>query len=85
MSPLEKGPLAVKDVVRMLHDVVDALAYAHARGVIHRDIKPGNILASGQHALVTDFGVAKALNAAMPVSGITTRGNGDWHSGVHGA
>ena len=71
---LEKGPLSVRDVVRILHDVVDALAYAHARGVIHRDIKPGNILKLGQHALVTDFGVAKALNAAMPVSGITTAG-----------
>ena len=71
---LEKGPLAVKDVVRILHDVVDALAYAHSRGVIHRDIKPGNILRQGSHALVTDFGVAKALNAAMPVSGVTSAG-----------
>ena len=71
---LEKGPLAVKDVVRILLDVVDALAYAHARGVIHRDIKPGNILRQGSHALVTDFGVAKALNAARPVSGITSAG-----------
>ena len=71
---LEKGPLPVKEVVRMLDDVVDALAYAHARGVIHRDIKPGNILRQGAHALVTDFGVAKALNASMPVSGITTAG-----------
>jgi len=71
---LEKGPLPVKEVVRILDDVVDALAYAHARGVIHRDIKPGNILRQGSHALVTDFGVAKALNASMPVSGITTAG-----------
>jgi serine/threonine-protein kinase len=71
---LEKGPLSVKDVVRILHDVVDALAYAHARGVIHRDIKPGNILKLGSHALVTDFGVAKALNAAMPATGVTTSG-----------
>jgi serine/threonine protein kinase len=72
-NSLEKGPLAVKDVVRILHDVVDALAYAHARGVIHRDIKPGNILRQGAHALVTDFGVAKALNAAT-ISGITSAG-----------
>jgi serine/threonine protein kinase len=73
-TALEKGPLSVRDVVRILHDVVDALAYAHARGVIHRDIKPGNILRQGSHALVTDFGVAKALNAALPVSGITSAG-----------
>ena len=71
---LEKGRLPVKEVVRVLHDVVDALAYAHARGVVHRDIKPGNILRQGTHALVTDFGVAKALNASLPVSGITTAG-----------
>ena len=58
----------------VLHDVVDALAYAHGRGVIHRDIKPANILRLGSHALVTDFGVAKALSAAMPISGVTTAG-----------
>jgi eukaryotic-like serine/threonine-protein kinase len=70
----KSGAMSVKDVVRVLHDVVDALAYAHARGVIHRDIKPGNILRQGAHSLVTDFGVAKALNAAMPASGITSAG-----------
>src|SRR6059058_1333956 len=60
---LAQGPRPVRDVVRVLHDVVDALAYAHARGVVHRDIKPGNILTQGTHALVADFGVAKALSA----------------------
>jgi serine/threonine-protein kinase len=59
----------VREVVRVLHDVVEALAHAHARGVIHRDVKPGNVLMLGNHALVTDFGVAKALTAARQNSG----------------
>ena len=63
-----------REVVRILHDVSDALAYAHARGVIHRDIKPGNVLRSGSHAVVTDFGVAKAISAALPSVGMTTSG-----------
>jgi len=66
--------LPTREVMRILHDVVDALAYAHSRGVVHRDIKPGNILMSGSHAVVTDFGVAKALSAAIPLVGHTTSG-----------
>ena len=65
---------SARDVTRVLHDVLDALAYAHRRGVVHRDIKPGNILRHGTHSLVTDFGVAKALSASLPHSGTTSVG-----------
>jgi serine/threonine protein kinase len=67
-------PASARSAMRVLHDVLDALAYAHARGVVHRDIKPGNILRHGNHSLVTDFGVAKALSASLPTSGTTSAG-----------
>jgi eukaryotic-like serine/threonine-protein kinase len=71
-----KKAFSVKEVTRILHDVLDALGYAHKRGVVHRDIKPANILTQGSHALITDFGVAKALSAALPGAGagFTTAG-----------
>jgi serine/threonine-protein kinase len=69
-----KRHFTVREVMRILHDIVDALAFAHERGVVHRDIKPANILTQGAHALVTDFGVAKALSASMPVTGLTSAG-----------
>jgi serine/threonine-protein kinase len=71
----KKGPMPVNDVVRVMYHVGEALDYAHGEGVVHRDIKPANILRSGTYALVTDFGVAKALNAAMShSSGMTATG-----------
>ena len=53
--------LPVGDALRITAEVADALTYAHGHGVIHRDIKPENILLSGNHALVADFGIARAL------------------------
>jgi serine/threonine-protein kinase len=56
--------LPVDDALRIAREVADALSYAHARGVIHRDIKPENILLESGHAVVADFGIAKAVRAA---------------------
>jgi Tol biopolymer transport system component len=58
------GELSVGDTLHILRDVASALAYAHSEGVVHRDIKPDNIILSGGVAVVTDFGVAKALDVA---------------------
>jgi eukaryotic-like serine/threonine-protein kinase len=63
------GELPVTEAIRILREVASALAYAHARGVVHRDIKPDNVLVSGGAAMVTDFGVAKALSAAAGPAG----------------
>src|SRR5205085_543116 len=58
------GPLPVADAILILHEVCEALGHAHQHGIVHRDIKPENVMLAGRHALVTDFGVARAVSEA---------------------
>ncbi|HEY7503280.1 MAG TPA: protein kinase [Gemmatimonadales bacterium] len=69
-----QGELPVEEAVRILSELLDALAYAHGKGVVHRDIKPDNIMLAGRHALLLDFGVAKALSASAEPAFVTTTG-----------
>ncbi len=60
--------VALEPALHIVRDVADALAFAHAQGIIHRDIKPENILLSSDHAVVADFGIARAISAAGNVA-----------------
>ena len=68
------GELPIAEAVRVLREVADALEYAHGQGVVHRDIKPENVLFAGNHAVVTDFGVSKALSSATGEQSLTSIG-----------
>jgi len=69
-----EGELPITDTIKILREVADALAKAHGAGVVHRDIKPDNVMLADRHALVADFGVAKAVSEATQAGGITTVG-----------
>jgi serine/threonine-protein kinase len=61
---IREKQLAIDDALRLAREVADALSYAHGQGVIHRDIKPENVLLESGHAVVADFGIARAIDAA---------------------
>jgi len=65
---LRERRLALETALHIAADVADALAFAHSQGIIHRDIKPENILLSSDHAVVADFGIARAISAAGNLS-----------------
>ncbi|MEJ7757978.1 MAG: protein kinase [Gemmatimonadaceae bacterium] len=71
---VRSGELPVSDVASILRDTASALAYAHNHGVVHRDIKPDNIMLTGNFAVVTDFGVAKAVSEATSDANVTSVG-----------
>jgi serine/threonine-protein kinase len=70
----KEGELPIREAVRVIREVADALAFAHSQGVVHRDIKPDNVMLTGNHAIVADFGVAKAVSEATGRDKLTTAG-----------
>ena len=69
-----EGRLSVGDATRLLAEVADALAFAHGLGIIHRDIKPENVLLEGKHAVLADFGIARALLESRTQRSLTASG-----------
>lgn len=60
---IEAGPIPVDDVIRLAHEIAEALAHVHANGFVHRDVKPENVLIEGGHAVLMDFGLAAPMHA----------------------
>jgi eukaryotic-like serine/threonine-protein kinase len=70
----QDSELPLAEAARLFREIADALAYAHGEGVVHRDIKPDNVLLSHRHAVIADFGVARAVSEAVGESTLTQTG-----------
>jgi len=66
--------LRLDDALRFTHEIAAALSYAHARNIVHRDIKPENVLVDDRRALVTDFGIARAIERSADLDSVTSTG-----------
>jgi hypothetical protein len=64
----QKGRLEIPEAISIACDINDAISFAHSKGVVHRDLKPGNIMMTPDGAIVMDFGIARVLDVAMTVS-----------------
>ena len=71
-----EGPLPLDDALRIATEVAHALSYAHEHGVVHRDVKPANILLASGEAVVADFGIARAVDAASDIAFLSASDQG---------
>lgn len=79
------GALPISEATRILREVVDALVHAHKHGMIHRDIKPDNVMIEDRHALVLDFRSCQGHEQRCQWPQSDDSGSGAWDTGVHGA